>query len=324
MTVDEAYSHISRAINDGKAANGYLIVGSPRGQAAELADRILRLLFGDRDLSAHPDVHRLRPEMRSRVISAETMRERIIAPMESTAFQGGWKAGVIVNAECMQKEAANSYLKVLEEPPPRTVFLLLTNRPERLLPTIISRCQRVDLPDARQLALSEPYRSRVLNILADEALSGQVAKSAAAARLCAILAELKGRAEVEVIDELKLESEAGEESGKDEISAMVSARYLEYRQDFLGTLQSWYRDLMALVLAPPSHSSFGAEGDSASPLMNEERRAVLESRSAKLQPHQVFYNVEKIDELAKTLECGVPELGAISLFMDRMFPGVDA
>ncbi len=324
MTVDEAYSHISRAIQEGRTANGYLIVGSPRGQAGELADRILRLLFGDRDLSAHPDVHRLRPEMKSRVISIDAMRNRIIAPMEQTAFQGGWKAGVIVNAECMQKEAANSYLKVLEEPPPRTIFLLLTNKPAQLLPTIISRCQRIDLPDACILSLAEPHRSRVLDILAADSISGQVARSAAAARLCAILAEFKDRAEAEVHDELKLETDVGEESGKDEIKAMVSARYLEYRQDFLGTFQSWYRDLMALALAPPSHSSFGAEGASATPLVNEDRRIVLESRAAKLQRYQAFYNVEKVDELAKTLERGVPELGAISLFMDRMFPGAGA
>ena len=170
MTVDEAYERICRAIDAGRPANGYLVVGGVRGLGAELADRVLRHLYGDVDLAAHPDVHRLAPEKKSRIISVDAMREKLIAPMDMTSYQGGWKAGVVLGADRLKAEAANAFLKTLEEPPLQTLFLLLTERPEQLLPTIISRCQRVDLPDARARLLDEPWRGRVIDILSAETL----------------------------------------------------------------------------------------------------------------------------------------------------------
>ena len=50
MTVDEAYDRICRAIDAGRPANGYLVVGGVRGMGGELSDRVLRHLFGDVDL----------------------------------------------------------------------------------------------------------------------------------------------------------------------------------------------------------------------------------------------------------------------------------
>jgi DNA polymerase-3 subunit delta' len=78
------------------------------------------------------------------------------------AFQGRWKVAVVADAHRMNKAAANAFLKTLEEPPPATLLMLLTDRPSSLLPTILSRCQKVAF---------EPYD--------DE-------------QLTAILAELKG------------------------------------------------------------------------------------------------------------------------------------
>jgi len=51
----------------------------------------------------------------------------------------------VYGADRMQPAAANAFLKCLEEPPPKTMFLLLTDRPDAILPTIVSRTQRVDL-----------------------------------------------------------------------------------------------------------------------------------------------------------------------------------
>jgi DNA polymerase-3 subunit delta' len=59
----------------------------------------------------------------------------------------------------MREEAANAFLKLLEEPPPQTIFLLTTSRPEQLLPTIVSRCQRLRFdpltPESIESALVE-------------------------------------------------------------------------------------------------------------------------------------------------------------------------
>lgn len=61
------------------------------------------------------------------------------------SFTGGKKIFIVTFAEQMNAEAANAFLKILEEPPPQTLFFLTTARPNTLLPTIISRCQTVRL-----------------------------------------------------------------------------------------------------------------------------------------------------------------------------------
>jgi len=70
----------------------------------------------------------------------QLQRELAYAPTESPR-----KVGLIFAAERMHPAGANSLLKILEEPPPRVVFLLVSAAPERLLPTVLSRCQRLAL-----------------------------------------------------------------------------------------------------------------------------------------------------------------------------------
>ena len=150
MDVAEAFSLISRAIDTGHAAHGYLIVGDVRGNGSELVRRILLKLFPDAtaqvESGSHPDVATLEPEGKARIISVESMRERIVAPMSTTAFSGGWKVGVISGADRLRAEAANAFLKSLEEPTPQTLYLMVTDQPDGILPTIVSRSQRIDLP----------------------------------------------------------------------------------------------------------------------------------------------------------------------------------
>ena len=150
MEVAEAYSLISRAIDSGHAAHGYLIVGDLRGGCDELADRILRKLFPDElaqvEAKSHPDVAYLEPEGAKRIIKVDAMREKIVEPMSLAAFSGGWKVGVIVGADRMEAPSANAFLKSLEEPTPKTLYLMLTDQPDAILPTLVSRSQRIDLP----------------------------------------------------------------------------------------------------------------------------------------------------------------------------------
>ena len=147
MEVDEAFSLISRAIDAGRAAHGYLIVGDLDDGCARLTDLVLRKLFPDAtaqiDSRSHPDVAYLEPEGAKRIIRVESMRERIVEPMSLAAFSGGWKVGVIVGADRMEPPSANAFLKSLEEPTPKTLYLMLTDQPDAILPTIVSRSQRI-------------------------------------------------------------------------------------------------------------------------------------------------------------------------------------
>jgi len=112
----------------------------------------------------HPDFRRVRPEAiaveegevveesasqakkaPSREIRVEQMRA-LSGWFNTATHRGGWRVAVIYPAQAMNHITANALLKVLEEPPPHTVFLLTTDAPDLLLPTIISRCRRLPLP----------------------------------------------------------------------------------------------------------------------------------------------------------------------------------
>lgn len=80
------------------------------------------------------------------VITAETARAMQGRLFELTAADGGWRVGIVDTADELQlPQAANALLKLVEEPPPRALLLLVCNQPGRLLPTIRSRCRVLDL-----------------------------------------------------------------------------------------------------------------------------------------------------------------------------------
>lgn len=72
--------------------------------------------------------------------------DEIARKLSLKSSQGGYKVCIIWLAERMNEESANKILKTLEEPPQQTVFILVVEHPERLLDTIRSRVQRIDVP----------------------------------------------------------------------------------------------------------------------------------------------------------------------------------
>jgi DNA polymerase-3 subunit delta' len=98
---------------------------------------------------AHPDLLVLEREpddkgkMRT-MISVEQVR-RTVGFFGSTAGEGGWRVCIVDSADELNPAGANALLKMLEEPPPRSLFLVVSHAPGRLLPTIRSRCRRLSL-----------------------------------------------------------------------------------------------------------------------------------------------------------------------------------
>lgn len=78
-------------------------------------------------------------------ISREESRE-IIRTLALKPFESKYKVMIIWQPETMHAAAANGILKILEEPPPNTFFILVSNSAEQLLPTIVSRTQRTQIP----------------------------------------------------------------------------------------------------------------------------------------------------------------------------------
>lgn len=199
MDVSEALALISGAIDAGKAANGYLVCGD-LGRCLELVDGVLAKLFpgAERQIGnrTHPDIAWIEPEGAKRIIAVKAMREKIVDKMEMTSFSGGWKAGIIVGADRMEAPSANAFLKSLEEPRDKTIFLMATDSPDAILPTIVSRSQRIFLAASQEI-LGDGAYGELAEIFGARGIDGVWAKAAAGRRMNEILEAVIAEAEDE-------------------------------------------------------------------------------------------------------------------------------
>ncbi len=320
MTFDETFLMVKRAIDSGRPAHGYLIVGSVREHGLKMTQLIIQNLFCVEakkpcglcaackrvEERTEPDVHWIFPEMKSRVISAEQMREKLLAEIAQTSFSGGWKVGVLVGADRLNDSSANAFLKTLEEPPERTLFLLLTDTPQQLMPTIISRCQRIDLDAFREL--SEPWLGTLISTLSSPYFRTPLERLVMSGQLSKLLEEMKEKAEVWVKEEFEKEKKVDEE--EDVFLAKVSARYRELRMDFLVTLMRWFRDLFVVKAGGSEEIHFKEKAD------------LLKERAGRLTLAQTMYNVNAIEELARQLDRNLSEETVLAYAVDRISHGV--
>lgn len=125
-------------------------------------------------------------EAKQRQLRVETIRH-LIADLELRSLEGRWKIAVIEDAHTLVPAAANAMLKTLEEPPPRTLWILVTHRPAELLPTIRSRCQRVAFAPLAEAAILGVLKAR--GVAAPEAAAAAALAEGSCARALELLAE---------------------------------------------------------------------------------------------------------------------------------------
>lgn len=94
----------------------------------------------------------------------------ILRKLSLMSFSGGWKTVIIWLPERMNETCANKLLKMLEEPPADTLFLLVSDEPQRLLPTILSRVQRIEVPRLSEDEIVESLRTTNDSLSFEEAL----------------------------------------------------------------------------------------------------------------------------------------------------------
>lgn len=186
---EPAERRLAEAFAGGRMHHGWLITGPEGIGKATLAYRLARHALADaaeRDTSAqslvtpedaratrqvralsHPGLLVLRrtydtkaKRFTASIAIDEVRRLRNFLGLSGT--DGGWRAVIVDTADDLNPNAANAILKSLEEPPPRTLFLLLAAEPGRLLPTIRSRCRTLELAPLA----TEPMRQAVRQALA--------------------------------------------------------------------------------------------------------------------------------------------------------------
>jgi DNA polymerase-3 subunit delta' len=169
----EAERALLEAYQSTRMPHAWLIGGSPGIGKATLAYRLARFLLAHSDpkspavqaatsLAVDPDnpvARRIAAQAQGdllvleRTINEQTGKlytvirvddvRRSVAFFGSTAGEGGWRIAIVDAVDDLQREGANALLKVLEEPPARTLLLLVSHAPGRELPTIRSRCRRL-------------------------------------------------------------------------------------------------------------------------------------------------------------------------------------
>ena len=95
------------------------------------------------DKGNHPDVIMIAPEGDGGQITVSVIRD-LENSLSYKPYEGKWKIAIIDNADRLNQSAANAFLQTLEEPSPESILILISSRPDMLIPTIRSRCQRIN------------------------------------------------------------------------------------------------------------------------------------------------------------------------------------
>lgn len=94
----------------------------------------------------------------------------ILHKLSMQSREGGWKVVIIWLPEKMKEEGSNKLLKIIEEPPKDTLFLLVSEEPDKIIPTILSRAQRVEIPRISQTDMEDALQQHY-GLAFDEAKS---------------------------------------------------------------------------------------------------------------------------------------------------------
>ena len=255
-----ALDYLRRAHLDGRLGHAYLLIGAQ--PATDLAAQLAALVVGASASSilAHPDVHVVEPESKSRRIVVEQIRDLENALRLRASAAGGRKVGIIREADRLQAQASNAFLKTLEEPPASSLLLLVSAQPESLLETILSRCLKVTLqsPDPAGIVRS-PEEGAWHELLERQARNSPESRDASVAVAYRLLRDFTGllvaiRTRLQADHETALASEQTHYAQTTDGSwlaereayykSLTEARYVAERARLVEILARWWGDIL--------------------------------------------------------------------------------
>jgi len=339
--IASAFGVLKNNLNTGRLAHAYLVVGMPHGNARVLAEQVLALLYcksaGERPCGhctgckqamehTHADLMWLEPIKKSRRILLEQIRP-VREHIFRTSFEGGWKTVVLVSADRLNEESSNRLLKTLEEPPAKCLFLLLTDLPDAILPTVVSRCQRIvlsgmkftsELSDKASTELTKPdgpclsasaenmtdeheeslFQSAVIKIVTGVSGDSVVAGIARARLILDFLKDVRKQTEKKEKSKLHIDNEQREfgQDMKEILDARVEAQYRKARNSVLCWLLFWYRDVLLCMC-----------GVDESVFYFRRELSQIKNMADGLTHSQVLANIRQIEDMKNQLEQNLSE-----------------
>jgi DNA polymerase-3 subunit delta' len=320
---ESAVALLARAVATDRLAHAYAFVGPPgvgrRTTAVALAQAVLcpergcgacsvcrRVLAGQ-----HADARLIAPTPpRDNPKGVPLIRIEHVRELERTAalapHEGPRKVFILDDADRLTRETPQALLKTLEEPPPRTLLVLVISQPRALPPTVMSRCQRVrfrPLPAAIVEALLEAR-----GVPADDrALLARLSRGQVGLALAAPLEDLRGRRDAAVallgLDVARLTARLGDARPD---RATVAG--------FLDVYRTWYRDALCLAV-----------GGDAALLVHGDREADLRALAGARPPMALVAALEALRAAAEGLDANVaPRLVLEHALLSMAAPGRQA
>jgi DNA polymerase-3 subunit delta' len=260
------------------------------------------------DTENHPDVLWLRPESKLRVLRIEQIRD-LLQTIYLKPMHAPYKVAIIVAADRLTTNAANAFLKTLEEPPADSILILLSTEPQRILETILSRCLRLSC-GAGTARHQDPVLVSWLTSFSQAAAREQkslLERYQLLAVLLNKLAEIKETTEESLTKRSPLEIHDDieprlRERWEDELSAAIEAEYRRQRTELLTCVQWWFRDVWLQTLA------LGRE------FLTYPALAEAASRVAgRLSTRQAMHNLELLERTQGLLFSNVQEALALEV-----------
>ena len=254
----------------------------------------------------HPDISWIRPESKSRVITIDQMRD-LMQTVHLSPTMARYKFGIIVAADRLNVQAANSFLKTLEEPPANSILVLLSTEPQRMLETIVSRCLRLSFAgEAVENRAVAPWMNQFSEMASTEQkslLNRYQLLSVLLNRLNQLKAEisesLTKRSPLERHDDIE---PALREKWEEELAAAIEAEYRRQRTDLLASIQWWLRDVWLTSM------QLGSEL-----LSFPQLAGAVQKIATRIAPVDAMQNLRLLEETQRLLGTNVQEALALEV-----------
>jgi len=265
------------------------------------------------DSENHPDIQWIRPESKLRVITIDQMRE-LMQTVHLKPTQAAFKVAIIVAADRLNVQAANAFLKTLEEPPAASIIILLSTEPQRILETILSRCLRLSfagetgrLRDPSLLAwlkeLSEMAAAEQRGLLVRYRLLSVLLNRLNAVK-ATITEAITKRSPLERYDDVDPKLR---DKWEDELAAAIEAEYRRQRADLLVGVQWWLRDIWLETLR------LGQEL-----FTYPELAAMVRKVAGRISPQEAMENLRLLEQTQRLLTSNVQEALVLEVGLLRL------
>ncbi|GAH23159.1 unnamed protein product [marine sediment metagenome] len=150
---------LKKSVELGKISHAYLFSGEERLGKKRIALEFVKLINGENFDLGHPDLILIEPKGGAPIQIAQ-IRE-LIQKLSLKPYSAPFKVAIIDQAHLMTKEAQHSFLKTLEEPKGKTLLILITEAPKRLLATIPSRCEVIKFSPVKEVEIKSYLRENL-------------------------------------------------------------------------------------------------------------------------------------------------------------------